>query len=195
MYQTERDIIQRELEIGIDTKNRLPEVEEKIQQKEELLASLNERWEKEKALVERILGVRSQLQQKTASEETSEDDPIEATDAVETPEEKIIDTTHIELQIKDNADSLATESLEEALLQDNEQDSKPDHQALLAELHQLQEQLVEMQGDTPLVLPTVNAQAIASVISDWTGIPMGSMVKDELNAVLNLGETLGKRVL
>ena len=194
MYQTERDIIQREQEIGIDIKQRLVDVEAKIEEKEALLIDLNERWEKEKALVDKILSVRNKLQgnstseerNKETSEDTSETDPIEA-------EEKIVDTTHIELEIKDHS---ATEtSIDDALEENNSQEEQVDDEALRAELHQLQQQLVEMQGDTPLVLPTVNAQAIASVIADWTGIPMGSMVKDELNAVLNLGETLGKRVL
>ncbi len=186
MYQTERDIIQRELEIGIDTKNRLPEVEAKILEKEALLATLNKRWEKEKALVEKILDVRSKLQQDTSSDNTeSNESTEEETPTTDETPEKIIDTTHIELQIKDNSE---TESATEEI-------TEQDHDALRAKLHQLQEQLVEMQGDTPLVLPTVNAQAIASVIADWTGIPMGSMVKDEVNAVLTLGETLGKRVL
>lgn len=185
MYQTERDIIQRELEIGIDTKNRLPDVEEKIQKKEELLSELQQRWEKEKVLVDKILTVRSQLQSKPLSKETADEVSGEI---VETSEEKVVDATHIELSIKENSDA-------ELFDNTSEQPTQQDKDSLLTELHQLQEQLVEMQGDTPLVLPTVNAQAIASVISDWTGIPMGSMVKDELNAVLNLGETLGKRVL
>ncbi|MDB5511136.1 MAG: clpV, partial [Enterovirga sp.] len=40
-----------------------------------------------------------------------------------------------------------------------------------------------------------DAQAVASVVADWTGIPVGRMVKNELQAVLNLAETLGKRVI
>ena len=43
--------------------------------------------------------------------------------------------------------------------------------------------------------PVVNGQTVAEVISGWTGIPIGKMVADEINAVLNLAETLGERVL
>ena len=198
MYQTERDIIQREQEIGIDTKNRLPEVEAKIEEKEELLTRLKQRWEKEKALVDQILDVRGKLQQKSISEKTNkkaDDNVIGETprEGLAIAEEKVIDTSHIELQIKDTP--VAEELSDEIAKLDNEQESDSDHEPLRTKLHDLQDQLIEVQGDTPLVLPTVNAQAIASVIADWTGIPMGSMVKNELNAVLNLGETLGKRVL
>ena len=44
-------------------------------------------------------------------------------------------------------------------------------------------------------MPSVDAQAVASVVADWTGIPVGRMVKNELQAILQLGEALGKRVI
>jgi type VI secretion system protein VasG len=67
--------------------------------------------------------------------------------------------------------------------------------ALLETLRGLQPQLVELQGQTPLILPTVDAQAVAAVVGDWTGIPVGRMVKNEIETVLKLAETLGKRVI
>ncbi len=71
----------------------------------------------------------------------------------------------------------------------------PDRDALLAEMHAAQAKLAELQGDAPLILPSVDAQAVASVVADWTGIPVGRMVKNELEAVLRLGATLGQRVI
>ncbi len=41
----------------------------------------------------------------------------------------------------------------------------------------------------------VDEQSVASVVSDWTGIPVGRMVKDEIETVLNLAQTLNKRVV
>ena len=70
-----------------------------------------------------------------------------------------------------------------------------DREQLLAELRVEQDKLTALQGDVPLILPSVDAQAVASVVADWTGIPVGRMVKNELQAVLRLGETLGKRVI
>ena len=61
-----------------------------------------------------------------------------------------------------------------------------DTDALKAELKKANEELKQIQGDDPLMQPVVNGQTVAEVISGWTGIPIGKMVADEINAVLNL---------
>ncbi|VTU32000.1 Chaperone protein ClpB [Variovorax sp. SRS16] len=71
----------------------------------------------------------------------------------------------------------------------------PDRAALLAELHELQQKISTVQGESPLILPSVDAQAVASVVADWTGIPVGRMVKNEVEAVLKLADTLNQRVI
>ncbi|WP_009907149.1 type VI secretion system ATPase TssH, partial [Burkholderia thailandensis] len=55
--------------------------------------------------------------------------------------------------------------------------------------------LAELQGETPLVLPAVDTHAVAAVVSDWTGIPLGRMVRDEMQSVLKLADTLAERVV
>ena len=70
-----------------------------------------------------------------------------------------------------------------------------DRVGTLAALQVAQDQLAALQGETPLIMPSVDAQAVASVVSDWTGIPVGRMVKNELENILRLGETLGQRVI
>ena len=65
---------------------------------------------------------------------------------------------------------------------------------LLVELKGLQAKLTEFQGEAPLIFPSVDQQAIASVVSDWTGIPVGRMVKDEIEQVLRLADILERRV-
>ncbi|MFN0184895.1 MAG: type VI secretion system ATPase TssH [Aquabacterium sp.] len=70
-----------------------------------------------------------------------------------------------------------------------------DRAAVLTELRAEQDKLAGIQGDTPLIMPSVDNQAVASVVADWTGIPVGRMVKNELEAVLRLGDTLGQRVI
>ncbi|MEP5729431.1 MAG: type VI secretion system ATPase TssH [Sulfitobacter sp.] len=67
--------------------------------------------------------------------------------------------------------------------------------ALLDQLKAANAKLDEAQGESPLILPIVDEQAVASVVGDWTGIPVGRMVSDELATVLNLEEHLGKRVI
>ena len=67
--------------------------------------------------------------------------------------------------------------------------------AMLNDLGELQGKLAAMQGDTPLILPAVDAQAVASVVADWTGIPVGRMVKNEIEAILKIADTLNQRVI
>jgi type VI secretion system protein VasG len=70
-----------------------------------------------------------------------------------------------------------------------------EREKLLAELHKVQEELHALQGQDPLILPTVDGQAVASVVGDWTGIPVGRMVKNEIETVLKLADTLNQRVI
>ena len=55
--------------------------------------------------------------------------------------------------------------------------------------------LRELQGEDPLVHPQVDAGAVAAVVSDWTGIPVGNMVKDEVAAILEIEDRLRSRVV
>ncbi|WAI84295.1 MULTISPECIES: type VI secretion system ATPase TssH [Achromobacter] len=55
--------------------------------------------------------------------------------------------------------------------------------------------LVDGQGEAPMIHTAVDAAAVAAVVADWTGIPVGRMVRDEAHAVLALADTLEKRVI
>jgi type VI secretion system protein VasG len=70
-----------------------------------------------------------------------------------------------------------------------------DRAALEAEREALRAELRELQGEDPLVLVDVDGQAIAEVISSWTGIPVGKMVADEIKTVLSLADKLEERVI
>ncbi|MCG5056061.1 MAG: type VI secretion system ATPase TssH [Myxococcales bacterium] len=70
-----------------------------------------------------------------------------------------------------------------------------ERESLLARLQGLLGELETLQGDRPLILPSVDSQAVASVVADWTGIPVGRMVKNEVEAVLKLADTLNQRVI
>jgi type VI secretion system protein VasG len=65
----------------------------------------------------------------------------------------------------------------------------------LAKLREAESELRELQGEHPLVLPFVNETVVAGVVGDWTGIPVGRMVRDEFEVVLSLADRLGKRVV
>jgi type VI secretion system protein VasG len=66
---------------------------------------------------------------------------------------------------------------------------------LLSELKDLQTKLHELQGESPLILPSVDYQAVASVVGDWTGIPVGRMVKNEIENIINLADNIEKRII
>ncbi|MCE4054867.1 type VI secretion system ATPase TssH [Pseudomonas sp. Au-Pse12] len=70
-----------------------------------------------------------------------------------------------------------------------------DSHGLREKLVDLQQRLSALQGETPLILPTVDYQAVASVVADWTGIPVGRMARNELETVLNLDQHLKKRII
>ncbi|MCR6475726.1 type VI secretion system ATPase TssH [Variovorax sp. ZS18.2.2] len=64
-----------------------------------------------------------------------------------------------------------------------------------ARLHALEDELLLRQQDMPLVLSQVDESVIAAIVADWTGIPVGRMVQDEVAAVFRLETMLGERVV
>lgn len=56
------------------------------------------------------------------------------------------------------------------------------------------ETLAKLQGDRPLVLTEVNSDIVAKVVCDWTGIPLGKVLRDEAANIMNLEANLSKRI-
>ncbi|MHA7879562.1 MAG: type VI secretion system ATPase TssH [Saccharospirillum sp.] len=72
---------------------------------------------------------------------------------------------------------------------------KPDDPELGKQLSQARATLTTLQGESPMVYLNVDANAIATVVANWTGIPVGRMMSDQLNAVLALEDRLRQRVV
>jgi len=70
-----------------------------------------------------------------------------------------------------------------------------DPEALRPELEMLTAELDQLQGENPLMRVCVDAQIVGEVISGWTGIPIGKMLKDEIQTVLELDKHLGQRIM
>jgi type VI secretion system protein VasG len=157
---TELEIIAREAQVGIDTKSREADAQEKRAAEVTRLAGLETRWKSEKGLVDRILELRAKL--RGAAQ------PVEGTKS----------------KLEKEAAAAAPRAA-----------SPADREALLRELKTLQGELDTLQGDAPLILPTVGEQAVGSVVQDWTGIPVGRMVKNEIETVLKLSDTINQRVV
>ena len=49
--------------------------------------------------------------------------------------------------------------------------------------------------DSRMIFAQVDEQSVAAVVSDWTGIPVGKMVADEVETVLKLAEILNRRIV
>ena len=107
-------------------------------------------------------------------------------------EEKALVDEIIELRAKLRSDGGAVDQQEG---KQTASDVNPDRVKLLAELKDRQSRLAQLQGETPLILPAVDEHAVASVVASWTGIPVGRMMKNEIDAVLNLAATLNNRVI
>jgi type VI secretion system protein VasG len=168
---TEIEIIKREDAVGVSgAAKRQTDAQQKLDEEKQRLAGLEERWNAEKALVTEILELRAQLRGAT--------EKIEGTDS------------KLEAKADKAKAAVATPPAPVA------PPAPPiDRPAVLAKLTETQEKLATLQGYHPLILPTVDAQAVASVVGDWTGIPVGRMVKNEIETVLKLADTLNQRVI
>jgi type VI secretion system protein VasG len=167
--EIEIGIIKREDAVGIaGAAKREADANEKLNAEKARLATLEERWTAEKALVDKILDLRKQLR--------GGDSKVEGTASkLEAATDKAKDAAA--------APAEATPA------------APVDREALLAQHAAIQDELTKLQGDHPLILPTVDNQAVASVVGDWTGIPVGRMVKNEIDTVLKLADTLDQRVI
>jgi type VI secretion system protein VasG len=66
---------------------------------------------------------------------------------------------------------------------------------LRADLDKLNRELERLQGETPLIPVCVDGALVGQVISGWTGIPVGKMLRDDLSAALQLEKTLQRRII
>ncbi|MCV2369050.1 type VI secretion system ATPase TssH [Roseateles oligotrophus] len=163
--ETELGIIAREKAIGIDIGKRESEASEFLASERVRLAGLDARWAEEKALVDQLLDLRAKLRAGIR--------PVEGTGS------------------KLEAEA-AAEAVAEGL---TDGDREAERVALLAQLNEVQAKLSTLQGETPLILPTVDYQAVAAVVGDWTGIPVGRMARNEIETILKVADALAQRVI
>jgi type VI secretion system protein VasG len=138
----ERDQLLRETASGGLHQTRLEELDEQRCQGETELAQLEQRWERERELVNQLIAL---------------------LDAVENPDDSAANIT--------------------------------DGKTSAEQISLLRQQLSELQADSPMLHALVDAGAVADVIAGWTGIPVGRMVADEIDAVLALEQQLQQRVI
>jgi len=172
--ETELGIIDRESAVGVDTGARRTVVDARLAEEHSRLEELEGRWNAEKELVDQLLDIRGKLRGVIGK--------VEGTDS------------ELEKAADEKAGSVAVETANPGAT-DGAALSDSERAALLARLKELQEKLHELQGESPLILPTVDHQAVASVVQDWTGIPVGRMVRNEVETILHLADSLEQRII
>ncbi len=172
--ETELEIIEREKVVGVDVCDREGVSRKSLEQERTRLESLQARWEAEKTLVADILEIQQRLRgdNETEAETGAETDVVaeKPSDGAETTDETVASSS--------GSGANETETAE-----------------MLQQLAKLQSELSNLQQEEPLILSSVDGQAVASVVGDWTGIPVGRMVRNEIETLLNLSSNLSNRVI
>lgn len=168
----ELDVVQRESALGVEHANRLDELHLLIASLENEREALAARFERESEVVQRIVSAEAALVAIAQAASSKVAAAEAAATAGVTPNASVAPTelAHVEVQ---SATSVPT----------------------LSELSDMRRELITMQGDDPLLQPVVDASVVASVVAEWTGIPVGRMMRDEVQSVLKLADTLEKRVI
>jgi type VI secretion system protein VasG len=167
-------ILAREEAVGLEHAERVKELLESKSIAETRLAGLEKRWAEEKRLVAEIQKVRGKLEGQIDAKNGEAKEADAKSRVPGKPEAPTKEGDAKKRPVK-------LEPQEEA--------------AAKAELAKLSGELTKLQGETPLVQPVVSSQAIAEVVSGWTGIPVGKMVLDEIKTILTLREKLEERII
>ncbi len=179
--EVQQRILQREAAVGVDHEERLADLSKKKSEVEALLAGLRERWDKERDLVSRIRDIRIKLEGGTAVDGGGN----EVTAAPPTAAGASASAGKVASEAT-AATAAATAIAPEA---------EPDPAELRSQLSALESELSALQGEAGLIRVCVDAQIVGEVISGWTGIPVGKMMKDEIATILSLQDMLGNRVI
>ncbi|MEK9509679.1 type VI secretion system ATPase TssH [Gemmatimonadota bacterium Y43] len=163
-------VLRREEATGSDHGDRLAAIADEIETVTARLEALRDRWQTEKDLVGRIRSVREQLEARL-------DAPAVRADGAATGGD-------------DDAESPLSASNEyRAELADLSDDDLRDRLAALMD------ELDAVQGEDGLVPVFVDADLVGRVISGWTGIPVGKMMRDQIAMALELEDRLGERII
>jgi type VI secretion system protein VasG len=155
------------------------ELETEISDIEQELETLNERWNREKSLVDRILELRQTINQANG------EDVAEPAETDETPDDAAsVDTEGAVDDAQPEAEE-ATATAAQANL---------DLDALWSEIKAARSDLAVVQDREPLMHYEVTQDSVAQTIADWTGIPLGSMIRDEAAQILTFSDDMQQRI-
>lgn len=177
--EVEHGIIDREAAIGIEVTERQARVDTGLAETGVALAAAQQRWDRERVLVAEILELRARLR--------GDGMPL---DGVETPADANASESELP-EIQTSKDKASDPKVKTAVADG----LPPDPVADLTRLRERMAELAEAQGEAPLILPSVDRNAVAAVVQDWTGIPTGRMLSSQTEKALRLAATLCERVV
>jgi type VI secretion system protein VasG len=180
----QKRILERESAVGADHRERLQEIATKSAEIESRLSSLRARFEKERDLVTTIRDLRNRLEGAVAS--------TDGKGTIASPE---IPGVVADAGAAPTGPATATASSSATATAVEEPPKQVDPSELRKQLAQAETELATLQGETPMIRVALDSQIVGEVISAWTGIPVGKMMKDEISTVLSLPQLLGQRVI
>ncbi|SEH05073.1 type VI secretion system ATPase TssH [Candidatus Venteria ishoeyi] len=74
-------------------------------------------------------------------------------------------------------------------------EENPDNSEAQGDLIALKTDLSTLQAGDPMIPLCVDGRIIAQVISAWTGIPVGKMLTDEVDTILNIKQHMAQRII
>jgi type VI secretion system protein VasG len=178
--EVQQRVLRREAAVGVDHGERLGQIEQQKGAAQAHLAMLRERWDKERDLVVQIRDLRTKL------EGVAEGDG-HGGGVIAWPGQQAESPAAPAKVVSGNAAP--------ALAAVPESQPEPKPAELRVQLAELEKRLAVLQGEAGLIRVCVDAQIVGEVISGWTGIPVGKMMKDEISTVLALQNLLGSRVI
>ncbi len=196
--QTAIDILERENITGAGHDAQLAEHQTDLAEAEAHLKSLEERWTQEKELVGQIRALREKLEGKPGEGRPSRSTAAQATAAAAAMTPGDAAAAKATEAAKSPQDTLKEATAQAAAAKEagkRKELSPEEREKALKELAELSEKLAALQGETPLMNVCVDKNAVADIVSSWTGIPVGRMLSDEVRTVLNLKEKMEERIV
>ncbi len=178
-----REILERESITGTDHATDLVDVNAQIIALENRLIELKKRWDEERAIVAEVHDLTAKLYASHTGSSTTASTTDQTTQAAPAP----VPTPTPSPAPTPAALPAATPVTPPAT---------PDQIAAWQEqLHDRKQALLQLQGESPLVFPFVDRNAVAETVAAWTGIPVGRMVADEFKTILNLQNLMEKQIV
>ncbi len=179
--ETEKQALLNDAELGTDQNEKIDALDAAMGDTQAAIDTIRADWERERKLVAEIRRLNAALTRLRDGDDAEEEeasgtsnDTGTGTDTEERVEMALVPIDDLDLELDVDLN---------------------DEAAIRTALQEKRAELSRIPEEERMVYAYVDDDAVASIISDWTGIPVGRMVQDEMETILNLTDTLNKRVI